>query len=177
MKPDDPIKGLKAKVHRSERTGLVQRIYTITDEFKGMDLLAVAKAFLRKYAVDLGLDPRLKGLVYEQVKKSMLGNHVMFQQFVDGKPVSGGWLRVDIADDGRLLGVHNNAVPQQRIERARPVRRPITAKAASTIAAHGISAGSIRTEAERVFWPVDGEPRDAWKVIVESDRPNGVWRV
>jgi Zn-dependent metalloprotease len=176
MKRDDPIKGLKAKVHRSERYGTVQRIYTIKDRFEGKPR-AVARAFLKRNAVELGLDPSLSGLELESVKQSLLGHHVLFQQMVDGRPLSGAWIRVDLDRNGRVVGTHSNAVPSERVKAARRVRKAIPAAQARRAAAAAVEAAIVDTEAERVFWPVEGAPHDAWKVIVRTSKPNGTWRI
>ncbi|MBK7382611.1 MAG: M36 family metallopeptidase [Flavobacteriales bacterium] len=179
MASNDPVKGLKAKIHRSERYGTVQRIYTIKDEFKGKDPKALATAFLKLHALDLGLDPGLRGLRFEMVRKSIMGMHVMFQQFADGKPVSGAWVRVDVSPDGELLGVQNGAMPVERLMGLRAVKpKEITGAKAKAIARKAVSAGRIVVEeCERVVWPVKGKPHEAWKLVLRTANPTGLWRM
>lgn len=180
MKRDDPIKGLKAKVHRSERYGTVQRIYTIKERFAGDDPQQVAEQFLRRYARDLGISPDLQGLRPDEVKTSPLGKHVLFQQEIDRKPVSGAWIRVDIGPDGRVFNVQNDMVPDSAMPTVRKWRgdKGIDRKRAEALALKAAEGRDKRLLAmERVFWRVNGKPVPAWKAIVRSSAPAGQWRV
>ena len=180
MKRDDPIKGLKAKVHRSERYGTVQRIYTFKKKFGGADPQMVAEEFLKRFAADFGISPDLTGLKPDKVKESPLGKHVLFQQVIDGKPVSGAWIRVDIGPDGNVFNVQNDMVPDAAMPTVRKWRsdKGIDRARAMKLALKAASGRDKRLQKiERVFWTVKGEPVAAWKAIVRGSAPAGQWRI
>lgn len=180
MKRDDPIKGLRAKVHRSERYGTVQRIYTFKKKFGGADPQMVAEEFLKRFAADFGISPDLTGLKPDKVKESPLGKHVLFQQVIDGKPVSGAWIRVDIGPDGNVFNVQNDMVPDAAMPTVRKWRsdKGIDRARAIKLALKAASGRDKRLlKLERVFWTVKGEPVAAWKAIVRSSAPAGQWRI
>ncbi|MBK8497908.1 MAG: M36 family metallopeptidase [Flavobacteriales bacterium] len=178
MKSDEPIDGLDAKVHRSQY-GTAKRIYSIEEKVSGKDRLAVAKAFLKKYASDLGLEHALKGLRYEKERKSLMGYHLMFQQYVNGNPVSGAWMRVDMDKKGRVLGVQNGTIPQDRVRKT--VRKAkagdISRTKAERLALKAVAPTGKVEKIERVMWPVNGIPVDAWKVMVRPERAAALWRL
>lgn len=181
MKSDKKIAGLKAKVHRNARSGAAQRIYTFKEAIRSTDPRATAKKFLKQFAVDLGIQGGLKNLVFDKVKTSLLGKHVLFQQHKDGKPISSAWLRVDIGPDGKVFNVQNDLVLQAEVEKAAKKaesRKGINQAAARKFALAAVKAKEKRIASiERVFWPVNGKPVDAWKVIVRSNGPIGQWRI
>lgn len=183
MKSDEPIKGLDAKVHRS-RYGTAKRIYTIEAKTVrraagAKDRLALAREFLKNYANDLGLDPALKGLRFEKERTSVMGYHMMFQQYVDKLPVSGGWMRVDIDPKGRVLGVQNGTIPQSRSKETKRAAKStaISRTKVEQLALKAAAPGGKVEKIERVMWPVDGRPVDAWKVMVRPERAPSLWRV
>ena len=80
--------------------------------------MADRKSFL------LRIDPDLSQLKFDKVIKSILGSHVLFQQYEAGKPISGAWVKVDIDKGGNVYNVTNDLVPHQVLKK--------TAKAAKT---------------------------------------------
>ena len=49
----------------------------------------------------------------------MLGSHVLYQQYHQGKPISGAWVRIDIDKDGKVYNIQNDLVPTPVMERTR----------------------------------------------------------
>ena len=43
-------------------------------------------------------------------KKSILGTHVLFQQYHNKRPISAAWVRVDIDKNGRVYNIQNDLV-------------------------------------------------------------------
>lgn len=123
----------------------------------------------------------MKGLKFDSVKTSLLGSHVLFQQYKGSKPVSSAWIRVDIDPDGRLIGVQNDTIPQGEMMKAATrekvvvnIDRPTAEKKA--LAAVKAEDRSI-VSAEEVLWPVEGVPVEAWKILVRTNGPVGLWRM
>src|SRR5882724_7290215 len=112
------IKGLKAKVDIHPQYKVPRRIYDIERRpprftrtkvgragpgKAGTDRLReVAEAFLKKVAKDLRIDPDLSQLRFDKVINSILGSHVLFQQYEEGKPISGAWIKVDLDKGGNV---------------------------------------------------------------------------
>ena len=106
------IKGLNAKIELHPQYNVPRHIYDFQQRLgkvglkrtasvahlKGGDagLKETAEAFLKKVAKDLKIEPDLSQLKFDKVLKTVLGSHVLFQQYEDGKPISGAWVKVDI---------------------------------------------------------------------------------
>ncbi|MEO8588718.1 MAG: M36 family metallopeptidase [Flavobacteriales bacterium] len=182
MKPDDKIKGLKAKVHRSERYGTAQRIYKIDERIAKRDPRRTAEAFLKRFASDLGIDPSLKDLKFDKVKESILGRHVLFQQYHKRKSISGAWIRVDVNKTGKVFNVQNDLVPVLEVAKA-ALKEKSKAKLISRLTAERKAKASVqgRTKEillmEQVYWPHEGVPVSVWKVLLATTSPLGEWRI
>lgn len=183
MKSDEPIPGLNAKVHRNTRFGTVERVYSITDRITGKVPRVVARSFLRRHAEALGLDPGLKDLKFDSVRKSIFGKHVLWQQRRSGKPISGAWVRVDISPRGRLVAVQNNAVPRVETLRIAKVMATWRAKGISRTRAERIALAAVKAKkkavrsAEESWRQVGKTTYETWKVIVRSEQPVMLWRI
>lgn len=179
-KSDEKIKGLKAKVHRSERYGTARRIYKFDERISRKDPRSTAEAFLKRFAVDLGIDPSLKDLKYDKTKESLLGKHVLFQQYIKRKPVSGAWIRVDVNPTGRVFNVQNDLVPVGEVQKTamkekKKVISKLTAERKANAAVKGRTKEILMIE--QVYWPYEGEPVASWKVILRTTGPIGEWRM
>ena len=53
----------------------------------------------------------LSDLKFDKVKQTILGNHVLYQQYHDGRPVTGAWVKIDIDQHGRVYNVLNTLIP------------------------------------------------------------------
>lgn len=139
----------------------------------------IAQAYVRSIAPRLALGEST--LHFDRVKTSILGSHVLFQQYRDELPVSGAWLRIDVSPDGRVFNVLNDLmpdlIPQPASSRA-PKEKTIGAREADRRAREVVEAKTVRiVEHERVFYPVNGVPKPCWKVIVRTRKPMGSWKV
>ena len=102
------IKGLAAKVEMGGAYGSPHRIYDFETKPSRKKPEAIAEALLKKIAADLEIDPSLFQLKFDKVKESILGSHVLYQQYHAGKPISGAWIRVDIDKDRRVYNILND---------------------------------------------------------------------
>lgn len=175
---------VKAKVDLHPVHGVPRRLYEIESPPSRAQPQAIARAFLKKVARDLKIAPDLAQLRFDQVRRTLLGSHVLFQQQHQGKAISGAWVRVDIDRQGRVYNLQNDLLPEPALKRARP--RPGGGRAAAALdeaqvraralAAVGEGRGEV-LEVEECFVSRDGQPHAAWKVMVLRRRPRGEWKV
>jgi Zn-dependent metalloprotease len=98
-------KKINARTEIDPASKTVKRFYDVQEKVAGGSDREKAEAFLKKAAVKLQINPDLSQLKFEQVKDTILGKHVLYQQYVDGKPITGAWARVDIGKDGQVYNV------------------------------------------------------------------------
>lgn len=178
-------RAVKAKVELHPKYRVPRRLYDIDEEASTGDTRQIAEDFLKRVAGDLQISPDLSGLKFDQIRESMLGKHVLFQQQHNGRPVTGAWVRVDIDPSGKVFNLQNDLLPDRVLTKAR-------ASAATTVTGITVDqaeakaldvTGSTRTaphtihSTEEVTYPVDGQPTPAWKVVVVSTEPPGEWKV
>jgi Zn-dependent metalloprotease len=100
--------------------------------------------------------------------------------------------KVDIDKDGRIYNIHNDLVPDTIIERSKKKEertKQIAAAAAKelssdeakgkAIEASGAASDSTNEvlDNELVYYPHNGVPTLAWKVIVKTSKPLAEWRI
>lgn len=185
------IQGLNAKVEKHRQYNVPGRIYDIESHSSKEDPQLIAESMLKKIAPHLKIKPDLSDLKFDKVKKSLLGSHVLYQQHHNGKPISGAWVRVDIDKDGRVYNIHNDLVPEPIIEKSKKKEERIKQIAAATkelssddakgkaVEASGAASDSTNEvlENELVYYPHNGVPTLAWKVIVRTSKPIAEWRI
>lgn len=172
------MKGLTAKVEKHGRYKTPRRIYDIKTQASKKSPRKIAEATLKKIAGELKIRPDLSQLKFDKVKESILGSHVLFQQYHAGKQISGAWVRVDIDKDGRVFNIQNDLVPEPAMAKARTAevqRAAVKQLSASEAKAHAIQAvapvkgDSVRVvHTELCFYPHNGVPTPSWKVIVKT---------
>jgi len=182
------MKNLKAKTENRSGLGVPGRIYNIESKPKKARPRAIAEGVLKKIAPDLKIKPDLSQLKFDQVKESMLGKHVLFQQQEEGKPISGAWVRVDIDNEGKVYNIQNDLVPHPVLEKAAKAKakkskvapRQITEEEAKKIALKAAKVtGNIEgdvTETELTWYSHEGVPILSWKVIVVVKKPVAEWK-
>ena len=177
------IKGLKAKVEVDSQHKVPRRIYDIESKASTAKPRATAEALLKKIAKDLKIRPDLSQLKFDQVKESILGSHVLFQQQLEGKPITGAWVRVDIDKNGKVYNIHSDLIPEPFLAKAAKAKKTpaLSAKDAVSKAVHaveGLHKGKPDALAhELVYFPYNGIPTPAWKVIVKATGPEAEWRM
>lgn len=175
------IKGLAAKVEMGGPYKIPHRIYDFETKPSRKKPEKIAEATLKKIAPDLKIRPDLSQLKFDKVRQSILGSHVLYQQYHAGKQISGAWIRVDIDRDGRVYNIQNDLVPEPAMAKTRKV----DAKLASATRTKQLSANEAKTRAieaaapapgdfvkvqhsELCYYKHDGVPVLTWKVIVKT---------
>src|SRR6266478_1733579 len=123
------LKGLTAKVEPHHRYKTPHQIYDIKTQASGKSPRKIAEAILKKIAGDLEIKPDLSQLKFDKVRETILGSHVLYQQYHAGKPISGAWIRVDVDKDGRVFNIHNDLVSEPAMVKTRKAE----AKRATTV--------------------------------------------
>ena len=175
------MKSLTAKVETNEQYKTPHRIYDIESKASKASPQKIAAATLRKIAGDLKIRPDLSQLKFDKVKKSILGSHVLYQQYHAGKPISGAWIRVDIDKDGRVYNILNDLVPEPAMAQTRKAeaKRAVAiqtkqlseseAKARAIEAAGAAPGDAVKVlHNESAYYPRNGVPILTWKVIVKT---------
>lgn len=186
------LKGVKAKVDTHPRHNAPRRIYDIESKPKKGEPKEIAEAFLKKIAPDLKIKADLSQLKFDVVKESLLGNHVLYQQYHEGKPISGAWVRVDVDQEGKIYNVLNDLLPEAVIAKTAKAEanakkgggpeKELTADEAAERALETVTSAADKSKKEAisrelVFYPHDGVPTLAWKIIMRTEEPYGEWKV
>ena len=175
------IKNLAAKVEMGGPYGSPHRIYDIETKPSRKKPEAIAEALLKKIAADLEIDPSLFQLKFDKVKESILGSHVLYQQYHAGKPISGAWIRVDIDKDGRVYNILNDLVPEPAMAKTRKAEAKIAAsKRTKQLSENEAKTRAIEAAAparddavkvlhsELCYYKQSAAPALSWKVIVKT---------
>jgi Zn-dependent metalloprotease len=143
------------------------------------DPVTAARGYLSRNAGRFGLGEELADLLAVSVGRSLTGNHVRFQQTLNGVPVFGGFITVGLPD--------GPSPPPLVVNRYRPGAGPATAGArltAEEAAALAQGALGVRDEelrggvtVEPVYFGVGQSYVRAWQVVVPAIRPLGSWLV
>ncbi|HXH93649.1 MAG TPA: M36 family metallopeptidase [Thermoanaerobaculia bacterium] len=166
----------KPKAHaRKAVKRLPRRVRDIDTPASTLSANQIAQAYVRSITPQLALGEST--LHFDRVKTSILGSHVLYQQYRGELPISGAWLRIDVSPDGRVFNVLNDLIPEPAKLRATKAKT-IGARVADKRAREAVNAGTVRVvEHERVCYPVNGVPRSCWKVVVRTVKPRGAWKV
>ena len=182
------VAGVRAKVHELSAHKTPAKLYDIQTPPRPGTPRSVASKFLGRIARDLKISVDPRDLRYDKTVRSVLGSHVLFQQYRHGKPVSGAWLKVDLDPDNRIYSVENTTVPSallEKLDRAAG-RARLTAEAAIARALEHLRPGPRRARAltlrapataELVFYPTAKRVVPAWKLILPVANPPHDWRV
>lgn len=178
------LKGLSAKVEPHHRYKTPHQIYDVKTQVSGKNPRKIAEAALKKIAGDLKIKPDLSQLKFDKVRETLLGSHVLYQQYHLGKPISGAWIRVDVDKDGRVFNIHNDLVSEPAMVKTRKAdaKRATTtetkelsaseAKALAIAAAAPAKGDAVRVvSSESCYYKCNGVPTLSWKVIVKTTPP------
>ena len=146
-------RAVKAKVELHPKYKVPRRFYDVDEEASTGNTRQIAEDFLKKVAGDLQINPDLSGLKFDQIKESMLGKYVLFQQQHSGRPITGAWVRVDIDPSGKVFNLQSDLFPNKILAKAE-------ASAATT--ATSITADQARAKA----LAVTGSLRDRRKGLI-----------
>lgn len=177
------MKGLKGKVENHPKYKVARRIYDIETKASKKDPVKIAESALKKIAQDIKIKPDLSQLKFDKVKETILGSHVLFQQYHEGTPLSGAWIRVDIDKDGKVFNILNDLVPAPVVGKIKKTtgkkesvndapQRQISAEDAKKLALEAVApprgTSSEVVGSELVYYPYNDVPTKAWKVIVKT---------
>ena len=183
------IKGLKAKVEMHPTRRVPSRIYDIESEASGKEPEKIAESMLKKIADELKINSDLSQLKFDKVKESILGNHVLFQQQYKGVPITDAWVRIDIDKNGKIYNIQNDLVPEPVLSQAEKSKAAEAAVEAAQLSADEAKKRALETlsdghadsdnvmSTELVYFPHDGLPTLAWKIIVKTDQPPTEWKI
>jgi Zn-dependent metalloprotease len=181
--------GVRGRVEVSEARKVPRRLFDLDTPPSRAAPRRIAETFLRKLAPRIKIAPDLSELRFDKVKKTLLGSHVLFQQQHLGKDVSGAWIRVDVAPDGRVYNVQNDLIPRPLVvkgAREAAARLPESAKplskrqaVAAAFAASPVRSGGTRElmSAELMYGTQFSKPRLTWKMVVHTTRPIAEWKL
>jgi Zn-dependent metalloprotease len=196
------IKSINAKVEKHPSYKVPSRIYDIkaakpTKEEPNK----IAESVLKKIAKDIKIKPDLSNLKFDKVRKTILGSHVLYQQYHEDKPISGAWIRVDIDKEGRVYNINNDLVPESVLAKTKKKKGVGRRRAKET--GVGVTAESARGELsakdaksraieeagaekdssnevlqdELLYYPHKGIPTLARKIIVKTTKPLAEWKI
>jgi Zn-dependent metalloprotease len=195
------MKSLKEKTKQQESYTFVPVIMTEEGEnFVAIPIIeshvsiskaeALAQKELKKKATAFKIRKDLSQLRLDKVKESILGKHVLYQQYHQDKPITGAWVRVDIDNEGKVYNILNDLVPADLIQQSELLQanksksiemdigaRVITSEEVKSMAAKEISPSVEahdydKTEPEPVYFQLKGTPPIlAWKVMIKGEKP------
>ena len=177
----------KFKIEIDPTSNAPRRIHGLAEKPSSAAPRRIAEAFLKKVAGDLQIKADLSQLKFDQVRESLLGRHVLFQQQHAGRPITGAWVRVDIDPSGKVFQVQSDLIPEKVMGRAAvaaaappPAGAPPTAERAKELALAatdfpGVTSSEV-VSVEEVMFPMAGQPVAAWKVMIVQ-QPRGEWKV
>src|SRR6266498_560679 len=175
------MKSLRAQVETHKQYKTPHRIFDIESQPSKKSPEKIAEATLKKIARELKIRPDLSQLKFDKVKESILGSHVLYQQYHAGKPISGAWIRVDIDKDGRVFNIYSYLVPEtamaktRKLEAKQATRAKTRQLSESEASARAIEvAGADPNDSvkvlhkELVYYPRNGVPMLMWKIVVKT---------
>lgn len=188
------MKNIKAKVEKNLDRNVPRRIYDIQSKVSKEKPEKIAESTLKKIASELKIRTDLSQLKFDQVKESILGNHVLYQQQFQGKPISGAWVRVDIDKEGKVYNILNDLVPEPVLKKSETLQAKKNASPSSDSPMPQLTADEVKKlaveavqpsqatlddvlETELVFFPENSIPVLAWKVIVKAKTPAAEWKI
>lgn len=178
------MKNLKAKTDKRPGLGVPGRIYDIESKKEKTQPKSIAEKVLKKIATDLKINPDLSQLKFEEVKETILGKHVLYQQQEEGKPISGAWVRVDIDNEGKVYNIQNDLVPFPvlqkgaiaKAKKSKAAPKQIDVEEAKKIALAAARAKGNVTDTELTWYTDKGIPVLSWKVVVSVEKPVAEWK-
>ncbi len=165
--------------HQDHRTAPKLVVAPQFEAARGLTAESTARDFLQSRAVQFQLPADLGNLELVDVRESLLGKHVRFQQLLNGLPVRGGEVIVSVAKDGgRVLRAYNNTYPVGADAAFLPTggldRDAAYDAAWEHVRAHGELRGL--PSAELVYTPEGASFRLNWLVNLDLSGPDGAWQ-
>ncbi|MEM1041393.1 MAG: T9SS type A sorting domain-containing protein [Bacteroidota bacterium] len=152
--------------------GTPRALYRQNYAVDAADPETMARQYLAEQADALRIDA--DALALRHVRSSRAGHNVRFTQMLDGAPVHGSEVVVNIDPRNRVQLVLSDYQPSLAVPRATP---SMSADAARS-AAHehlDVSGALLGDETSLVVYPTADGGRLAWRVRVTADAPMGDW--
>ena len=158
------------KLRYSPRTGIPTSLVGGADTPRYGTPQEIGLSFINAHPDMLGLDPAT--LSFERQTRGAGHNHVLFRQSYKGLPVEFASVKVHIAPNGAVIGVHSSYEPNINL----PTAPSVSASAAQATAAADAGGGTALGTPTLVVLPseTDGLPHLAWKLTVRA--PGAAWR-
>lgn len=158
------------KLRYSPRTGIPTSLVGGADTPRYGTPPQVGLSFLNAHPDLLGIDPTT--LIFERQTHGAGHNHVLFRQTYKGLPVEFAAVKVHIAPNGAVIGVHSSYEPNIAL----PTTPSVSAGAAQATAGADAGGGTPVGTPTLVVVPSesDGLPHLAWKLTVRA--PGAAWR-
>jgi Zn-dependent metalloprotease len=179
---------VKAKGRNPNKYDIPKQIYDIETEPTSEDPRVIAESFLKSSSDFLKIDPSLENLKFDKVNKSILGSHALFQQYVNDKPISGAWIKIDMDKEGSIYNVNNDLIPEE-ILKMKKIESTLKAKQESKIISlgdaisHACSDLRIKEtdaeilENELVYFSCDDALKQSWKLVIRVKNPIAEWKI
>ena len=179
---------IKAKGRNLNKYDVPKHIYDIETQPTDEDPKVIAESFLKSSSNLLKIDPSLENLKFDRINKSILGSHALFQQYVNDKPISGAWIKIDIDKEGAVYNVNNDLIPEE-ILKMKKIESTLKAKQESKIISldeaisHACSNLGVKEtdaeilENELVYFPYDDVLKQSWKLVIRVKNPVAEWKI
>ncbi len=165
----------RAMTDQYDNNGFASRLYfpNFQSSFKSTD--QIVNEYLAQNQSLLGIKSDGTDLSLFSIRHSIAGYHYRYQQVVDGVPVFGRWLVVNIRFDNVISSVISDYVHNINITTI----PTLTSKNAEELAINEIDVKSFSGEvtSELVIYANDTEPVLCWKVLIPAEKPRGDWQV
>jgi Zn-dependent metalloprotease len=182
------VGSVRAKIQQRTVHKTPAKIYDIKTAPKAGTPRRVATSFLGRIARDLKIRVSPQELRYDKTIKTVLGAHVLFQQYRKGQPVSGAWLKVDLDKDNRIYSVENSTVPAALLDKLEHSQTKAKIDARTAVARAVVQLQSqmprkraitLRADAtaEFVLFPQAHRVVPAWKLVIPVASPPHDWRM
>jgi Zn-dependent metalloprotease len=171
------INGIKAKVEYDSNKN-PKRIYEIESKDSNEDPKSIADQFLTKIGQELHIDKN--EMKFDKVKESVLGKHVLYQQYINDKPISGAWVRIDIDKNGKIYNVDNSSISDinSKQEMDEVEEKSISEKEAKKIVIEDLKRTNVEVlDSELEYVTINNVPLKAWKILAKVEDPREDWKV
>ncbi len=173
------LKSLKAKSEDHPQFKTPRLLYDIKEETDKNDPRDIAEALLKKITADIDVDPDPSRLKFDCIRESILGYHVLFQQYYNGIPISDAWIRIFLNKDKKISQILNDLIPERILNETvvKASKEPkLSEKEAIELVQKKVTdenkhAGANTLKTEQVYFIHAGIPTLAWKVIVGTAQP------
>jgi Zn-dependent metalloprotease len=138
---------------------------------------AAARAFFRQAAPRFGWQPDARDLTLQRTQEHPRSTHLTYQQTVDGVPVYGRYVKVNLNADGQPTMALSSYAPRLKTPPGFSTQPALSAAEAQRRATQAVTtAGATTTTPDLVVFPSD-PPRLAWRLLAWPDDAAAEWEV